>query len=115
MLTRLAAAAAIALSVTAFGGTITPASAQITYNTGQPMLFVFRTQNGNWTGCGPVQCLWTNYGNKAEVFDLLTQDRHGRFDYIGNYGSCEVYQSPRGLESWDRQPDTIASDIQRRC
>lgn len=86
------------------------------YYTNKPLYFIYQTGNGNWKGCGPVQCLSTSWKPQAKAVDMLLHEAHGESGYrIGTYGKCDVYQTDGELGPGDKDPEWVIARMQKYC
>ena len=81
-----------------------------------PVLFIYQNSKGNWSGCGPAQCLLTFWESREKAMDLLDSDRHRPWDFEFEHGRCQFFSGAVGsLRSYDNSPVWIVQRHHDKC
>ncbi|ELH7496560.1 hypothetical protein LZU85_20465 [Vibrio sp. IRLE0018] len=70
------------------------------------LVLTWKTSNGNWKACGPVQCTSAQSKTEEEALDLVTHDKHKPTYQHTRFGKCWVY-SVINVESYENSSSKV--------
>jgi hypothetical protein len=87
----------------------------LTYDSSKVMAISWKSSNGGWFACGPVQCTSVSNDSEDEALGFVKGYKHGPWKYIGSYGKCDVYQGSDGPNAGDHNANWIESKATTKC
>ena len=83
----------------------------LTAQAGEGIALTWKTKNGGWRACGPVQCLQTGYKTENEALSKVVG--YYSATYSTKYGRCNMYKVT-GVKSYDVSDAIIKRNAQCR-